>query len=525
MFNQDSDKTGSSNGGIYGKFRERLRNIKLARIRKQQKSKTTDLDEVKKTNTNSDVTVVVEEVVKEIRATAGDRNYGRRAVGISIEDTEVISFSQNKGVVKKASEEVSKASDISNDKGLDDENRLDDIVTNIRANKPKVRRTKKARYVSREAKRDLSCVSKEERKELLEALGAEIIEKIKGGFEDKLDELEVLESELWLLNQQHDSELELEKVREIKKKINDLIDKINEIIVQYNLYAKSYYMDNVIGLDDNVLLDDIIDYRTLLDSFEGEKDFINEVQALDEFRSLYDNLVEIKGETEKLQEANEEKIEEYDIRDKKYDSIKLDLIAALDVGKRTDLEVDRQNEYIKRLMEDIDNIDRHEYVTSHLRGFGALLSSGFRYMRALMMSPLSGMLPGIGMQALVARRMIANAYRNLHYEEVNHIYYEAINYDSELNHHLTDVKYVEDMVDGALKDVGRLRDEFMKIYDRNIPGYEDTLKKMAEIEKNLVRSQNRVFLVRKNLKRSKKINENKMMRVRQLNENAKKEAA
>ena len=284
-------------------------------------------------------------------------------------------------------------------------------------------------------------------------------------------------------------------------------------------------MDNVIGLDDNVLIDDIIDYRTLLDSFEGEKDFIEEVHALDEFKALYDSLVEIKADTEKLQEENEEKIEEYDIRDKKYDSIKLEVVSALDIGKKTDLEVDRQNEYIERLMKDIETIDRHEYVTSHLRGFGALLTSSLRYMRALMMSPLSGMLPGIGMQALVARRMIANAYRHLHYEDVNHVYYETINYDSELNHHLTDIKYVEDMVDGAIKDVGRLREEFLKIYDRNIPGYEDTLKKIGEVEKKLLRSQNRVLLVRKNLKRSKKLNENKLMRVRQLNDNARKEAA
>ena len=71
----------------------------------------------------------------------------------------------------------------------------------------------------------------------------------------------------------------------------------------------------------------------------------------------------------------------------------------------------------------------------------------------------------------------------------------------------------------------RLREEFMSIYDRRIPGYEDTLKKIGEIEKNLVRSQNRVLLAKKNLKRSKKINENKLVRVRKLNDEAKKNVA
>lgn len=541
-FNDIDDNDSSNNSGVYGKFRQRLHNIKLARFKKFRLSRIIGFSKTKKEEFKKENKVFLDSVVKEIRDTSKERNYKRRKRAVVAEDDELdISIARkevttgiiynNEPVDPEYYEEylyMLNESDYTRDK--DGKVVINGVVV---IDGDKVSRSKQTKDNNKKSfsfsysstKRELSAMSIEERKIRLKTLGVEITKKIREGFDEKLDELEVLESELWLLNQQHNSEVELERVREIKKKINDLIDKLNLIIKQYNLYAESYYMDNVIGLDDNVLLDDIIDYRTLLDSFEGEQAFIDEVKALDEFKALYDSLVEIKADTEKLQEENEEKIEEYDIRDKKYDSIKLEMISALDIGRKTDLEVSRQNEYIKRLMEDIEKIDRHEYVTSHLRGVGALLSSSLRYMRALVMSPLSGMIPGIGMQALVARRMIANAYRHLHFEDINHVYYEAIDYDSELNHHLLSVIYVEDMVDGAIKDVSRLREEFMSIYDRRIPGYEDTLKKIGEIEKNLVRSQNRVLLAKKNLKRSKKINENKLVRVRKLNDEAKKNAA
>ena len=541
-FNDIDDNDSSNNSGVYGKFRQRLHNIKLARFKKFRLSRIIGFSKTKREEFKKENKVFLDSVVKEIRDTSKERNYKRRKRAVVAEDDELdISIARkevttgiiynNEPVDPEYYEEylyMLNESDYTRDK--DGKVVINGVVVIdgdkvSRSKQTKDNKKKSFSFSYGSTKRELSAMSIEERKKRLKTLGVEITKKIREGFEEKLDELEVLESELWLLNQQHNSEVELERVREIKKKINDLIDKLNLIIKQYNLYAESYYMDNVIGLDDNVLLDDIIDYRTLLDSFEGEQAFIEEVKALDEFKALYDSLVEIKADTEKLQEENEEKIEEYDIRDKKYDSIKLEMISALDIGKKTDLEVSRQNEYIKRLMEDIEKIDRHEYVTSHLRGVGALLSSSLRYMRALVMSPLSGMIPGIGMQALVARRMIANAYRHLHFEDINHVYYEAIDYDSELNHHLLSVSYVEDMVDGAIKDVSRLREEFMSIYDRRIPGYEDTLKKIGEIEKNLVRSQNRVLLAKKNLKRSKKINENKLVRVRKLNDEAKKNAA
>lgn len=485
------------NGGIYSKFQERLRKMRLSRIKKKEKNnefiegRIKDIREtIRAGNGEIRGTDSVSRVVVNIRSTAQDRAYFKNKVGV-VEKNDV-----TKNVSKGDS--------------------LDDKVENIRENKPIIKR-KKVGYVYNI--KNFKDISYREREELLHNMGSDIMDKLKSGFEDKLDELEVLYSELYILSHYQNSEVELKKVKELKDKINELIVKVNAIIEQYNLYKRNYYIDNVIGLDDNVIVDDIINYRTLLDSFDDEKKFVKEYKALDEFKALYDNLVEIRDETEKLQIENEEKIVEYQIRDKKHDDVKLGLVKSLDIDSKCMLEIDRQNEYFDKLMEKINIIDKNEYVTAHLRGLGNLLGSGLKFIGLLVMSPLNGLIPGISMQTLATRRLVANAYKHIHLEEVRHVRYEAINYEAELNHHLTDVNYAEDLIDNTLKDVNKLKEEFMYIYDSKIPGYEDTLKKITKIEEKLLRSQNKVAIVKKKLYHGKKINDDKLKKVRVMNDN------
>ena len=537
--NQDNNDS-SNNGGIYSKFQERLRKIRLARTRKKQQNNEFVDDRVKDirktisgSNSNARVNLVndkdnsIKGVVTNIRMTAKDRNYGGKKGVISVEDERTII--KNKDSLLGDSIIVDRKQDISDKIGTKkieniegnrnkEDNSLEGKIDNIRENRPNIRKNRKVGYVPWVKKDTVNNITVQEKEELLQELGAEIIDKIKESFLDKLDEIEVLESELYLLSLEQKDVLELKKVKDIKKRINELIDRINVLIEQYNLYKKNYYIDNVIGIDDSIIVDDIINYRDLLDSFENEKEFVKEIKALEEFKSLYNDLKEIRDETEKLQNENEEKIEEYGIRDKKYNNIKIEMVKTVDIGKNTEYEIEKQNKYFTELMSKVNHIEKQEYVTTHLRGVGNLIGQSLRFMGLMLVSPLTGLLPGIGMQTLAARRMVGNAYRSLHFEDVNHVSYSAIDYDSELNHHLNDVNYVEDLVDNALRDVDRLKEDFIRIYDSKIPGYEDALKKIEKLEKKLMHNQNKVSIVKKNLKKSKKLNEDKMVKVRQLND-------
>lgn len=558
------NEQGSSNGGFRSKFQQRLKRMKLLRIFKFKYSR--DLDKESQEQ-------FIAGVIDNIKRTSGDRSYSNKKVGVpneakdnakkvnavqggvsedkvnnKIEDKTLDISDKYKGIVKLEPQKdvvrsiVQEGKDVIRDAdkaeakrepvrvvvreeknktlGKEDKvntNDLEDKVKHIKSNKTKVNRSKSRKFIS-DNKDKINTIDDVKKQDLLNEMGTDIINKLKESFEDKLDELEVLHSELYLLSTYQDSQLELKKVEEVKKKINIIIDRINEIIEQYNLYKRNYYIDNVIGIDDSIIVDDIINYRYLLDSFNDEKKFVKEYKALEEFKSLYNNLVEIKEETETLQKENEEKIEEYGIRDKKYDDIKLKMLKDIDINKDLEYEIDKQNKYFNELMSKISVITKEEYMTRHLKGVGNLIGQSLKYMGLMLLFPLTGMLPGIAMQTLATKKMVGNAYRKLHLEEEKHVRYDAINYDSELNHHIVSISYTEDLLDDTLKDVKRLKEDFISIYNSNIPGYEDTLKNIEKIENKLLHNQNKVSIIKNNLRKSKKLNEDKMIKVRELNQ-------
>ena len=101
----------------------------------------------------------------------------------------------------------------------------------------------------------------QDEQEKLKELGSEIIDKIKEQLENYLDEVDVLASELFLIRDKQENEVELAKVLELKKRINELIKKLNAVIEQYNLYKRNNYIDGVIGIEDSSIVDDMIEDR------------------------------------------------------------------------------------------------------------------------------------------------------------------------------------------------------------------------------------------------------------------------
>ena len=473
------------NGGRYSKFQERLKRI----VRNRFKRKKRGIQEEEQRQFINDKVKEIHEVVS--RDTKVNRNVNVKNVYVS------------KKVVNNRAEKSS--SMVKNDKTTAF---LGDRITIVKGIDNKAR-----------IKNNYSKGKKIDSKDDLELFGVEIISKIRDNFIDKLDELEVLESELYLLSVEERDALELKRLKELEKKIRDIIKEVNEIIDQYNLYNKNYYMDNFIGLEDRFIVDDILNYRDLLNSSDKEKKFVKEYKLLDEFKGLYNKLVEVKHDTEVLRDDTEEKRKEFDIRDKKYENIVKETIRINDVEKECIDKINKQNKYLSDLTSKINVIDKNEYVTSHLRGLGDLIETSFKFIGLKLLSPLSGLIPSIAVNTLMTKKMIGEMYKNLHYEDIKHVYYSAIDYDREILGKIVDVGYTESLIDNTLGDVKKLREDFMKQYDSNIAGYSDTLKRINDIELNICRNQNKISIIKKRLIENKKINENKMVKVKKMNEN------
>ena len=217
-------------------------------------------------------------------------------------------------------------------------------------------------------------------------------------------------------------------------------------------------------------------------------------------------------------EKNEDKILEYGIRDQKYAQVQLELVQVDSVFRECSDEIGRQNAYFNDLMSKVSRVDQQQYSTYHLRGMGELLSGSFRYMGYLLLSPFSGFLPHIAIRTLATKEMVRQAYQQLHTEEVRHIRYEAIDYGNEISRKITDIDYTSSLIDHTLGDISKLREDFMTQYNGKIPGYEEVLKRIDDIYVAVAHSQNRVEMIRKNLKKGQLMNDHKLKYVKKMNQ-------
>ena len=519
-------------GGRFSKFQERLRNIRLTRSKKQQFQKDNEQYVVDK----------VDEIKKAVRAD-GAVVRKRRPVGISEkEKKEVKDLSKGEGFVqdnsfskkssiKETKEEplVLKKEDVSLEKANAEQNSLKDKVQEIEKKKPKLPR-KKAISFSDDLKQKDDSLEKDNiddenryqysssKKKDISSLGQDIIYRIRDQFEEYLDEIEVLSGEVFLLEKSNENEVELKKVLALKERIHELIEEVNQIIQQYNLYRKANMVDMSTSLNDSVLADDIILYRELLDKEGQEKKFVKEYKMLDEFQLLYLRLQDIRDEVSLVDKKIVDKSMDYQQRDKKYYDLRQKMKIENEVLVKCDEEIQEKESYFKRLMERISKIDKEEYITCHLKGVDALLDSGIRYMGMIFLSPFSGLLPSIGIQTLVARKMVKEAYHQIHFEEEKNIRYSAVDYQFEISKNLNDIDFTSSLLSNTLSDVKNLREDFLLQYQSHIPGYEETLQKLEILENKLIHHQNKVEIIKKHLKKSQKINEDKMIRVRKLNQ-------
>ena len=519
-----------ANNGMKGKFRDRLKLIVIRR-RKYLKGIVSNREDKKDVvdDSNRDVRdndKFIQDRINYIRKKlAEDREnnlgngYGvrKKKVGIGEEvDNKKVNINNKRGSIDKNSVDVKKNDVVvSKDKDVDNKNK-NGYIGNVN----KYRRNKVRRRVgigSEDVSDVISNGNIKRKDEVKKELGTKIIKKIKGKLEDNINELDVLESELFFLERDNNKELELKKVEEIRKKIEGILKKIEEIKREYEIFRNNYYLEDVTDLDDSLLIDDIIDYKRLLDSYDDNRELVKEYKLLDEYRELYDKLDEISSIRERVVSENESKIVDYKERDKKYKVICDKVIKIDDIKSGVEEDIDKQNRYLDGLMDKISKIDKNEYSIYKVKGLGELIGHSLKYVGLMMISPLLGFLPGITASTIATRNMIRNIRDNMRVEEIKRVRYVAVDFNSEINNKLNDIDYTYYVIDDTLSEISRLKRDFLRQYNSNIDGYYDTLNKINMIEGNVINNRKKVDIIKRKMISSKKINEDKMMLVRELN--------
>ena len=276
--------------------------------------------------------------------------------------------------------------------------------------------------------------------------------------------------------------------------------------------------------EDRYVFISYIDYSYLKGKDENIlKEEINKIpkkiKLLEEYKYLYKNLDDLVEKTEKMKEISNKRVQELSARDKKYKDAKNKIVNLEEVENCCNLIIEKNNNYLEELSKKVDKISERKYVESKLKGMNGFLTSSLRYIWLLSLTPLRGILPGIGARTVATRKLLHNMLKNMHYEKQEKIIYSLGNYESEINNKIYDIDSLNYNIDLALEDVQKLKKEFKDYFlSYSFKEYDKAYKKIELIEKNIIDNKNKVYLIKEKLIKSKELNRNTLTKVKKLND-------
>ncbi len=278
----------------------------------------------------------------------------------------------------------------------------------------------------------------------------------------------------------------------------------------------------MLEIDNDDLVDKIIELKDLCGNSEL-KSISEDYKLLDVYKYLYLKIDDLQDKMVNFEEKKEEELEKLKERDIDFDKLKRDVYSVQAVNSNYELFINNQNEILKEIDNTVSKIDSYERVDYHLVGFNKLFMNTFKYFGLLMVSPLKGIIPSIATETLITGNLIKNLYRKLEWKETHTMVYEAMDYTSIINNAISDLEGTSSIVDATLEDIVRLKmkynDQFKK-YQGDFLQYRDIMHKINDMENKILGNKIKIEMMKKRALEQKKMNEKKLVLVKELNEKA-----
>lgn len=353
----------------------------------------------------------------------------------------------------------------------------------------------------------------------IQQLQKEIISLIKKRLVKNLNELEVLQSELYVLNELTDDRIHLAKCEEDIKEIKKLLSKIKSLKEKYDYLKDNIDFEYMLEYGEDFLVDKILELKELC-SLDDVRYIIDNYKILDEYKSLYLKIDKLQDDTIKLEKQKTKEIDDLKERDIDFEKFKDEVY---NVDRENDKYMNfvlQQEEFLRDLERKVSKINSYEDVSYHLKGFNQLLGNSFKYIGLLLVSPLKGLIPSIATQTIITKNMVKNLYNNLDWEENKKMVYEAVDYSESINRAIYDLDYTSSLIDSTLEDIIMLKEKYKKqfgIYGNEISQYKEVIKKLNKIENAMLGNKLKMDIARTKMKEKEKENSAKLRMVKKLN--------
>lgn len=360
---------------------------------------------------------------------------------------------------------------------------------------------------------------KETKKINPQELEKRIINLIKKNFITMVNELEILQSDLYVLSEVNGEDIELNNCRRNVDEVKKILCKIDKLKKKYDFLKDNFDFEYMLETNDLQLVDDIINLKEQFSKNEVRAT-VEDYKLLDVYKFLYLRIDQLRDDTIRFEEYKEQKVEELKERNIDFEKLKNNIYNVEKVNDSYNAFVKQQDDFLRDLNEKVSKIDMHEDVNYRLKGFNRFLFNSFKYVGLLMLSPLKGIVPSIATETVLTRNVVSNLYNNIEIEETRRMVYEAIDYSSEIRGAISDLENTGRIVDMTLEDITRLKikyNEQFKKYQGDFYEYEEVIRRINDMENKILGNKIKIEIMKSKMKEKEKENEKKLVKVKELN--------
>lgn len=375
-------------------------------------------------------------------------------------------------------------------------------------NKKNVKLTKSNK---KEISKSENITSKENEKDIIEI---KIVEKLKKEIKEKKNELEIIDTNIYILNKITDDEYDKEKLEEEQIQIKEMLNKITSIEEQLKIYTDDKVIDDNLMLDNKDLIDEISNYKQIINNTIS---FKKEYSKIEEYLIIVEQIDNINDRCIELDKKKKEQLYKLNISEEEIENIEKKLVLEDENINEIEEKINESKNIINNLDDKVEEIESETKIIHNYDKLEKLISLELKYLMLMGLSPLKGAIPYIAISAKATKDAIDILRSGSLVSTSQKTEYFAKDYQDIINDSYYKLEEINTDLNSSLSSISNIKEKLNIEIIENHPKASQLLDKINRVEEMIKDNLNKVEIYKSKMNLYKEKNYKKLQKVHDLN--------
>mgnify|MGYP005802987231 FL=1 len=375
-------------------------------------------------------------------------------------------------------------------------------------NKKNVKLTKSNK---KEISKSENITSKENEKDIIEI---KIVEKLKKEIKEKKNELEIIDTNIYILNKITDDEYDKEKLEEEQIQIKEMLNKITSIEEQLKIYTDDKVIDDNLMLDNKDLIDEISNYKQIINNTIS---FKKEYSKIEEYLIIVEQIDNINDRCIELDKKKKEQLYKLNISEEEIENIEKKLVLEDENINEIEEKINESKNVINNLDDKVEEIESETKIIHNYDKLEKLISLELKYLMLMGLSPLKGAIPYIAISAKATKDAIDILRSGSLVSTSQKTEYFAKDYQDIINDSYYKLEEINTDLNSSLSSISNIKEKLNIEIIENHPKASQLLDKINRVEEMIKDNLSKVEIYKSKMNLYKEKNYKKLQKVHDLN--------